>query len=459
MTGSRTPSRSPGLAATLLILFLPVLTLPPVRAQVTDLSGRPGGLAGRVEAALQSVSGGEAGSRFAIALGFTGLMASDAEVTAGGTIVIHRASGWMSTGISGLMPVRNAWDDPDSDDRVLDLQSMSLTNPPPAPVLEERRLLCFLSGRLTGQAEPAVRGLSLREPIGHMYMGERPLYWVGDVTADDLLAWARSRLATLDPDSDDDLRVELVGLVSLLPVSEAAGVLTGLAEDDPDGDVRRRAIIYLGRRPENTVARLERIYDSAEDPDDRARALTTLADRQGPAAKNRLLRAARDEQEAEEIRTVAISYLSRVEGRDVDETFERLLADPDPDLRRRVVSAWERRDPSRAVPLLEGVASGDEERNVREAAVASLGDIDDPLAAAALQRLFDSSSDERVRRRALRERVAQISEISDRVTLLAGIARTDMHLEVRKDAVRYLGQIDDPSARRALRQILDIGRR
>jgi HEAT repeat protein len=291
-----------------------------------------------------------------------------------------------------------------------------------------------------------------------MYPGNRPIFWIGDAAASDLLAWVRSRLATLDPDSDDDLRTDLVGLVSLLPVSEAVAVLTDLAEGDLDEDVRRRAILYLGRRPEDTTGRLERIYDAAGDPDDRARALTTLADRQGPAAKNRLLRAARGEEEAEEVRTIAISYLSRVEGRDVDEAFERLLTDPEPDLRRRVVAAWERRDPSRAVPLLERAASRDEDQGVREAAVASLGDIDDPLAAAALQRLFDSSSDERVRRRALRERVAQISAVDERVTLLAGIARTDMHFEVRKDAVRYLGQIDDPAARRILRQILDIGR-
>jgi HEAT repeat protein len=298
----------------------------------------------------------------------------------------------------------------------------------------------------------------MRLPAGTMHLGERPAFWLGDIETGALLAWARSRLATLDPERDDDLREDLVGLVSMLPLSEAVEVLAGLAAGDEDEDVRHRAISYLGRRPEDTIGRLERLFDSADDPDDRARALTTLADRQGPTAKNRLLRAARSAEEVEAVRRIAISYLSRVEGRDVDEAFERLLADPDPDLRRRVVAAWERREPARAVPLLERTAGGDEEREVREAAVSSLGDIDSPLALAALQRIFDSSSDERVRRRALRERVERIAATGEKVTLLAGVARDDPHFEVRKDAVRYLGNIDDPAARRVLRQLLDIGR-
>ncbi len=458
MAGHDTLRRLPGSVSALLAVVL--LTLPALttRAQVTDLSARPGGLTGRIDAAREAAAGGEAGSRFYIALGFTGLLASDAEATGGGMIVIHRSDGWMSTGLGGLMPVRDAWDDPGENDRVLDLRSMTLTAAPPAPVLEERRLLCFISGRLAGESGPDLRGLTLRQPVGTMNPGERPVFWVGDASGSDVLAWARSGLANLDPETDDDLREGLVGLVSLLPESEVVAVLAGLAEDDVDEDVRRRAIIYLGRRPEDTVSRLERIFDSAEDPDDRARALTVLADRQGPAAKSRLIRAARSTDEAEEVRAIAISYLSRVEGRDVDDALEQLLADPEPDLRRRVVAAWERREPARAVPLLERIAGADGEREVSEAAVASLGDIDSPLAAAALQRIFDSDADERVRRRALRERVERMTTNDEKVTLLGQVALNDQVLQIRKDAVQYLGRIDDPAARRVLRRILDIGR-
>ncbi len=444
--------------AILLTLALLATAAGPVRAQVADLSGRPGGLAGRIDQAVRDAAAGGPGDRFQVVVGFTGFISSDAEATGGGSIVIHRIDGWMTSGISGLPPVRDAWDEPGAGEEVLDLATMRLAAPPPAPVLEERRLLCFFTGRVGSDGTAALTGLLMRLPSGSVRLRERPVYWCGDVPAADLLAWTRSRLAALDPERDGELRSDLVGLASLFPDRAVVDLLAQLAADDPDPDVRQRAIAYLGRRPEDTTGRLEQIFDRAGDPEDRDQALSALAERQGPAVKPRLVRAARDGAEAEAVRARAITYLSRIEGRDVDDVLERLLTDPEPDLRRRVVTAWERRGPERSVPLLERVALTDEEGAVREAAVAGLGDIDSPLAADALRRLFTASGDERVRRRVLRERLETMTVTGERVAFLAEVARTDASLAVRRDAVQQLGRIDDPAARRVLREILDIGR-
>jgi HEAT repeat protein len=162
--------------------------------------------------------------------------------------------------------------------------------------------------------------------------------------------------------------------------------------------------------------------------------------------------------ESEVVRRTALAYLNRFEDREMDTLLERLLADEDPLFRRRVVAVWEQREPRRAVPLLERVALNDEEERVRQAAVSSLGDISDPLAVEALATVFRRSEDERIRLVALRQRVSLMESDREKITWLDGLARGDESFEVRKEAVRQLGRIEDPAALEALRRLLDNGR-
>jgi len=123
-----------------------------------------------------------------------------------------------------------------------------------------------------------------------------------------------------------------------------------------------------------------------------------------------------------------------------------------------VVAIWEQREPRRAVPLLEQVALSDPEERVREAAVSSLGDISDPLAAEALAKVFRRSDVERIRLAALRQRVSLMESDREKITWLDDLARGDASFEVRKEAVRQLGRIEDPAALEALRRLLENGR-
>jgi HEAT repeat protein len=169
-----------------------------------------------------------------------------------------------------------------------------------------------------------------------------------------------------------------VGLLSVqLQGGDVLDTLEQYATRDTDGNVRRAAISYLGRRPEDTVRHLTMILSGADDPDDRAVALEALANRMGPAGVDRLIAAARDGNEAEKIRAVAISFL---------------------------------------------------------------GDIDDPRATDALETIFDSSDLESLRRRALRELAERKTGDGYIVNWLAGIAHSDPSLEIRKEAVRLLGR-------------------
>ena len=348
-------------------------------------------------------------------------------------MIITRADGWMMSGMGGIASLTDAWGRPGAGEQVLDLATMLLTDPDPDPVLERRELLCILSGRAAGRDGTKISGLSIRLPEGRMGMHERILYWLGDTSPRDLIGWIDERMTSLDPRRDSNLREELVGLLSLLP--EGNEVVTSLlryATEDGDEDVRQRAISFLGRRPENTSPRLATLFGGAEDQGDRARALQAIAGREGPACRQLLTLTVEDAGESEEVRRTALAYLNRFEDREMDALLERLLADEEPDFRRRVVAIWERREPRRAVPLLEQVALGDPEQRVRETAVSSLGDISDPLAAEALAKVFRRSDEERIRLAALRQRVSLLESDREKITWRDGRAREDVTFVVRK---------------------------
>jgi len=443
------------LPALCLVLVLPAGS----RGQVEDLTGGAGGLSSAIDRALGQAERLQPQIRFYIAFAFEGLVPSDAHAGGAGSMIITRSDGWMTTGLGGIMSVTDAWNRPGADEQVLDLATMSMTAPAPDPVLERRELLCLLSGRTGGREGTAISDLSIRLPEGRMGMHERTLYWLGDIPDGDLTGWIEERMTSLDHRRDSGLREELIGLLSLLPEgNDVIASLVRYASEDEDEDVRHRAITSLGRRPENTSPRLATIFGDAEDQTDRIRALQALAGREGPASRQLLTITVEDTGESEGVRRTALAYLNRFEDREMDALLEQLLADEEPAFRRRLVAIWEQREPRRAVPLLEQVALNDPEDRVREAAVSSLGDISDPLAAEALATVFRRSEHERIRMAALRQRVSLMESDREKITWLNGLARDDESFEVRKEAVRLLGRIDDPAALEALRRLLDNGR-
>ena len=446
-----------GLAAAALTLIIG--SAPQAAGQVNDLSGSGGRIGTRIDDAVQRAASLEAGSRFYAIFRFEGLVPSDAEAGGGGTLFINRYGGWTMSGFSGLAPHRDMWDQLESGERLLDLATMQMTDPGPQPVLEPRPMLAVITGRVAAGRGAKIADISLRFPSGTIRLRQRQVYWLGEASGSDLVAWIRSELGSLDVSTDGSVRRDLVGLLSVQPRGgDIPAFLEEIAAGDPDGNARRAAITYLGRRPEDTSGNLTTIFSRAEDPEDRARALEALADRVGPESSDRLIAAARDTDESEEVRAVAISFLGRIGGRSVDSVLEELLSSPDRRIRDLTVEAWEDRDPARAVPLLERVTATDEDGEIREQAVASLGDIDDPRATDALERIFDSSTAEPVRRRAMRELVERKNGDGEMVSWLAGIARTDSSIGIRKEAVRQLGRTNDPAAIRVLEQILRIGR-
>ena len=442
------------LAAVLVVLSSTV----PARGQITDRSGQGGTLSGRIDAAVREAGAAGPGAAFMVAFRFRGLVPSDAGAGSAGSLVIQRYGGWTITGAGGLLQTTDPWNALGSGEQLLDLASMSMVAPPPEPTLVERPLLAFLRGTVSPGGRPDLQDVQILMPEGTLRVRDRAVYWLGQVPADEVLGWSRAQLDLPADRTPVRLARSLAGLVSVLPQAAApVDLLRSLAVGHEDSAVRQLAITYLGRRPEDTVRILDGILESAREVEERSQALESLADRLGPAAKDRLVRAARDRDEDPGLRRGAVAYLSRVPGSDVDGTLEGLLSDPDERLRQQVVEAWERREPRRAVPLLERAARDDSSRRVRMQCVASLGDIEGEGATQALERLFGIEGDEEMRVEALQELTPRRTE--GRVDWLTGLALNDASMEVRKEAVRQLARLgDDPAARRALQRIIDVGR-
>jgi hypothetical protein len=458
MRGGSIRTLNGSIALLLLTALVIVLVASASSAQVVDHSSRGGDLSSRISQAAQQAASGDAGTPFYIMFRFNGLIPSDAEAGGSGSVMIRRYDGWTMTSSSGLLPIGDPWDPMSAGEQLLDLSTMRMLAPPAASVLAERPMLAFMRGVVRGSGGTVLDDLSLRLPEGMIRLRDRSAYWLGDADGDQVMAWMRSARELPADGATSGFQEDLVGLLSVQPAgTQVVAMLEEIATGHEDEGIRHRAIGYLGRRPEDTSRSLNRILDTAEQVDDRVEALGALAGRLGPASKDRLIQAARDTGENESVRVSAVSYLSRIDGNDVDSVLERLLSDPAPDIREHVVSAWERREPARAVPLLERAVANDEEEDVREQAVQSLGDIGHPQATAALERILRENQTEVLRRLAMRELVGRKTD--EKVAWLASLAANDPSIEIRKEAIRQLGRLtDDPEARRALERLLKIGR-
>ena len=376
----------------LLTALVIVLAASTSSGQVVDHSGRTVDLSSRIDGATQQAAAGNIGTPFYVMFRFRALLPSDAEAGAGGSITIRRHDGWLVSGSAGLLPVGNPWDALGAGERLLDLSSMQMVAPPAAPVLAERSLLALVRGTVRGSGSAVLEDISLRLPEGTLRLRDRAAYWLGEADARQVVAWIRSARTLPADRATPGFQADLAGLLSVQPAgNQVEQMLEEMATSDENEEIRHRAIGYLGLRPEDTSRALNRILDSAEAVGDRAEALDALAERLGPAGRDRFIRMARDSGEDERLRSRAISYLGRVEGEEVDAALEGILREePTEDLRRLAMRQLVGRKGEERVAWLAELATNDRSIEIRKEAVRQLGRLtNDPEARRALERLLN----------------------------------------------------------------------
>ena len=153
-----------------------------------------------------------------------------------------------------------------------------------------------------------------------------------------------------------------------------------------------------------------------------------------------------------ELREKAIFWLGQEGGQNVLAALEQIARnDPDPDVQKQVIFAYSQLPHGEGVPRLIDIARTHENADVREKAIFWLGQEGGEDVLEFFDELLAATTDSDL----MEQIVFAFSQLPDSqgVPRLINVARNHSSLEVRKEAIFWLGQTNDP---RAAETLLDI---
>ncbi|HET9477991.1 MAG TPA: HEAT repeat domain-containing protein, partial [Pyrinomonadaceae bacterium] len=236
--------------------------------------------------------------------------------------------------------------------------------------------------------------------------------------------------------------------------ARAVPILLDVARSNADQKLRLTAIKRLGeQRNEQVTDELIKIYDTDQNRDVKIQALRAIAESGTTRGNAKLLDIARSEGD-QAVREWAISRVGQMKG---DAALDELLRIYDGaktmEIRSRVVRALlERRDDPRARAKVWDVARKDPMPELRSYAIRNLRGDDDEQAMVQFIALYDAEQSQLVK--AVLIRGLSMSKHQVAIRKLMTIARSDPSVELRKTAIRYLGQSKDPEALKFLEDLL-----
>lgn len=242
---------------------------------------------------------------------------------------------------------------------------------------------------------------------------------------------------------------------------QARDVLLRTARDANDSmEIRKQAIFWLSElEGEETLLALREIMRSSQDPELLNSAIFAISQQETPEAAALLRELAENASLGVELRKQAIYWLAEEhEERSVPFLTELYGKLDDTELKRQVLFAVAQTEADTALGwLLERAADTRETVEVRKQALFWANDTGLPLAQ--LRGLYGTTAE-----RELREQIVWlISESEDNpsaaLDALIEIARTDPDLEMRRKAIFWIGESDDPRAEQLLLDILGQGGR
>lgn len=233
----------------------------------------------------------------------------------------------------------------------------------------------------------------------------------------------------------------------------ALAFLLKIAKSDPEKQSRRTAVQQLGEFERgNIVEELMKIYSGEADAEVKKAVLHALAETKNPGAQARLLELARSEPNPE-LRKRAIHVLAERGEAVIGDLVTLYDSERAPEVRKTVLHSLSEIKSTRVEDKLFAVARADENLDLRRQAIRLLGERAgkrslDFLSATAQS--SDGNTEVQVQAvRAISERNADES-----VPLLIKIAKTHANQQVRKQAIRALGESGDPRAVEFFREVL-----
>jgi HEAT repeat protein len=253
------------------------------------------------------------------------------------------------------------------------------------------------------------------------------------------------------------LREKAVFLLSQKPSSETETLLLDVLNNDPSRSVREQAVFWMGQvHTERAAAALETIATSSRDMDLRVKAIHALHEHGSNRAAALLRRLADSEQTPESVREQAIFWLGQRRSQENAEFLRGLFGrlgkvERNDDIRKKVMfSISQMRGFGNDRWLLNIALDPANSEDVRGHALWTAGQAGIP--GSDLVALYDRLTDAQVKEKL----IWVLSESQDRAATdkLVEIAQKDPDREMRKKALFWLGQKNDPRVRQIIVDIL-----
>ena len=271
--------------------------------------------------------------------------------------------------------------------------------------------------------------------------------------AEKALPILRRVLARRD-DGSECLRRKAVFIVSQQEGREAEQILLDAARNDPDQEVREQAVWWLSQVESPTaVAALDSILRSAKDPALQEKAIFALSQQDAPKARQALRDFALRAGVADELREKAIFWIGQGDDPDRLDFLRTLYGQLKGEaLREKILFSVSQIEGRPSSQWLLGIA-GDVNENIelRKKALFWVGQSDYPLSE--LSTLYD-----RMPSREMKEQLIFVYSQRDEkaaVDRLMQIARVETDRELRRKAIFWLGQMDDPRIPEFLASLLE----
>jgi HEAT repeat protein len=250
------------------------------------------------------------------------------------------------------------------------------------------------------------------------------------------------------------LREKAVFLLSQKQSSETETLLLDVLHNDPSRSVREQAVFWMGQvRSERAADALEEIATSSPDMDLRAKAIHPLHEHGSPRAAAVLRRLAESAQTPENVREQAIFWIGQRRSQENADFLRSLFARiNDDDLRKKILFSLSQMHAFGNDRWLLAIALDEaNSSDLRAHALWTAGQAG--IAGSELVTVYDRLSDQEVKEKLIHV----MSESRDRAATdkLIEIARKDPDREMRKKALFWLGQKNDPRVRQLLVDILN----
>jgi HEAT repeat protein len=255
-------------------------------------------------------------------------------------------------------------------------------------------------------------------------------------------------------DRDVQVKEQVLHALSEMDSPRAKALLLDVARNAGENlQMRAMAIHWLGERNDATADELMQIYNADRTREIREQILHAFSEMDDPAAAQKLLEAARTGDDVA-LRANAIHWLGEKNSEAVvDELMRMFDTEQSRELKMQIIHAFAEMNNARARAKLMDVARGGTDLELRAYAIRRLADDgDSPQTVQMLASLYDTEKNLEVKGSILH--ALSDSQQKGALQKLMEVARRDQSVELRKLAIRLIGESRDPEALKFLEELL-----